>query len=392
MRDMTAAYVAEHGSLPLCACGCGNPTKLDRDGNPRQFTTGHNQRAVDLAERSARRRRSHEMVRVDYPVFRAMLRDYKQKNGLTWPQVAERGGISHSHLQSIMFSNFELAKGVTKQWAQQFLDRLAGKSLPPTSYQRRQMVAMNASESYKNGKLYAVMIVKNEADRYLQSCLEWNGSILDGLLIVDDGSRDDTYNICISYTDNVFRRPAEVPSFMEDESRLREFAWERLAQVFEPGDTDWVLSIDADEFVVCDGDRREALDLARIKALKSGWDCVQFPIPEMWSMESRRVDGFWGDLSNVRMVQWQGLRSFPRQKMGGGSVPRNYPKKNSYFAKDIAILHYGYADQSDRIEKSIRYASVQDHGHSSKHIASIVQKATLELWNGSFPEVWRGMA
>lgn len=99
-----------------------------------------------------------------------------------------------------------------------------------------------------NNEISLVMIVKNEA-KVLRNCLESVKHCVDEIVVVDTGSTDDTAAVAKEYSDKVFFYP-----WNEDFSAARNYAIEQVAG-------QWILSLDADEELIC---RPDALrELAR---------------------------------------------------------------------------------------------------------------------------------
>ena len=88
-------------------------------------------------------------------------------------------------------------------------------------------------------KLAAVMIVKNE-EALLSRCLDSVKGV-DDIIICDTGSTDKTVEIAKRYTDHVYTDYTWEDSFCKARNHA-------LSKV--PGDIDWILSIDADEYLV----------------------------------------------------------------------------------------------------------------------------------------------
>lgn len=84
--------------------------------------------------------------------------------------------------------------------------------------------------------LSVCMIVKNE-EKVLRRCLESICGIADEIIIADTGSTDKTKEIALEYTDQVFEYEWE-----NDFSKARNFAASKAKG-------EWILAIDADEFV-----------------------------------------------------------------------------------------------------------------------------------------------
>ncbi len=152
-------------------------------------------------------------------------------------------------------------------------------------------------------RIIASLVVYNEADRYLESCLKWNSSWWDELFVFDDQSTDDTVAVCATYTDTVVRRPDHVSSFLDHEGEFRGTAWKTMEQMCGLEDGDWVFCFDADEFVVGGEHLRDIAEAARAQ----GYNSVDIQIPEIWKLDPlmRRMDGYWGDdMFRPEFIRW----------------------------------------------------------------------------------------
>jgi len=243
-------------------------------------------------------------------------------------------------------------------------------------------------------EVFALIIVKNEAHRFLDSILAWHSTFIENVFIVDDGSTDETARICNKYAEWVVRRPDDVPSFLEDEAAFRGWAWKAVGDCLELKEDDWLLLLDADEYYMPQWGVQQIGDDAR----SIGADAIRFKMPEVWfadSMENGRhlyvrKDGFWNKNRNIRMVRYHRNATFKTGVMGGGSVPSDYNGCKILDTNDV-ILHFGYLFPEDRLEKYERYKLIAN-SHSQAHIDSILRMAELELWEGPEPIWWRGLS
>lgn len=231
--------------------------------------------------------------------------------------------------------------------------------------------------------IFALMIVKNESNRYLESVLKHLSWYVDDIIIVDDHSTDSTVDIASRFA-RVESRPFEVPSFLEDESQFRQFAWNQLEERLMPSTDDWILSVDADEFIIADHPRDDLIDLTKTTDVG-----VHIPIPELWNLDPPkiRVDGFWNKNMAPRFFRYMPGGVFPNKKMGCPPYP-TYVKSN-VVSNHLEILHVGYADPDDVQNKYERYSTFSV-GHSSQHISSIIKKPTLIDYNRHIPNIYRG--
>lgn len=408
--EQTVLWYANNAEPPKCKCDCGGDVSIGPKG-PRDFINQHAVRVQEIRDvMSEASRRNKEAERVPIDKLRILFRDYKDKNGLTWREVADRAGMSHHHVQTLMYDKRPKVKGMSKEWVSRLLERLSGKATTPTHFQTSQVKKQEMKTAV--GGLYGLMVVKNEADRYLQACLEWNLKFLDDIFIVDDGSDDETLELCLNYTDNVVRRPDAIPPFMVHEGKNRQWGWESMAAMFELTDRDWILAIDSDEFVVTNDknrDVREAIDLVRSGIVSNDSWCGRIHRPEAFKQDDTglyvRTDHYWKNDYQFRLARYRnpGTSTGPRTMafsnlpMGGGSVPIWYQsldtdrKRSVKVGSEFELLHVGYMAKEDRIEKHARYTGHPQSGHNKTHIASIITTPRLEQWQGQLPKIWKGL-
>lgn len=239
-------------------------------------------------------------------------------------------------------------------------------------------------------RLFLHMTVKNEADRYLASCLAWHYWAFDGMFVYDDQSEDSSPNLARSLGAIVAVRPDEVSSFVDNEGEFRQAAWEHFESVMKPSAGDWVLALDADEFLVSiHGEITSSMYRAAVAALEHKRTSVEIPIPEVFYVDAEgepytRHDGYWQGLSAPRFFAYAPGGQFKQVDMACGSAP-TYADTSWSDACGLTILHYGYAAAADREIKHLRYQGRR--GHNPSHVASIVQKGQLTPWKGPHPKV-----
>ncbi len=234
------------------------------------------------------------------------------------------------------------------------------------------------------------LVMRNEGDRYLTQCLMHNMAFCDLTVVFDDRSTDDSVEIAYGLGCEVSVRDEITPSFLEHEGRFRQAAWERLSMHAQDGD--WIFSFDADEFLAVkkDGDISQLLHDAVHRADDLDLSGIRLDIPEVFALTPKGVplirrDGFWRSIYGVRVFRWQPGGRFLDRPMACGSAPL-YVESDGISRESfgLALLHYGYLDFEDRLEKYARYSNTE--GHNANHISSIMTDPTLEIWDGSFPE------
>lgn len=112
----------EEGTLPLCACGCGQYVNLVRGYEPSRFILGHYSSRWDDV--------------IDIVKFRQVVKKLKDDYGLSLTELAAKGGISRNHLTSIMYDKRK--KSVSREFATDFFRRLSGVPTAPSTHQKRQ--------------------------------------------------------------------------------------------------------------------------------------------------------------------------------------------------------------------------------------------------------------
>lgn len=234
-------------------------------------------------------------------------------------------------------------------------------------------------------RVITLMVARNEADRYLEPCLAWAETFSSDIVVYDDQSTDGTFQVCLDRGARTAVRPDGVPSFMEHEGRFREAAWRWMEKIAEPGDGDWVFCLDADEFYVDARGEAEGIEEDIQEALALSATAIEHWVPEIFAEAEnllyRRVDGFWGEIYNPRLVKWRPGMSYADKRMASGSLPAGSGRP--YRSLLGAILHVGYLDPADRRAKYDRYSGLP--GHSSAHVESIIRPETLERWEGPLP-------
>lgn len=235
------------------------------------------------------------------------------------------------------------------------------------------------------------MVIKNEKDRYLESCIKHAQTFLDEIFVYDDRSTDGSAELAIDLGCRAVRRPDSRPSFINHEGKFRYAAWRAFEQVMKPKDGDWIFSFDADEFLVCqDSDIKKVLDIAISRAEKKKAVGIILPFPEVFKIEDDdffyRVDGLWNTIKGPRLFKYISNGTWNDKPMGCGSEPEYVkagPLTNQNYS--LTVLHLGYARDEDKQSKYERYSSLDQHGHNNSHIESIVTKPKLELWTGTKP-------
>lgn len=231
-----------------------------------------------------------------------------------------------------------------------------------------------------NPSLLAMMVVRNEADRYLLPVLSHLAKYVDGMVFLDDASTDRTAEICQAQKKTFRYRRLTEPLFTTDESVLRTILWEMTVEL-EPT---WILALDADELL-------ETKIIKELPALanQKSFDLVAFPIYHFWGdLFHYRVDHYWNPyLSRTAcLYRYQKDLSYhwPSRKLHCGRFPSEVagvPRLSS----PIRLFHLGYANKKEHHQKYHNYLSLDPQGDLCLplHYRSILDpNPRLKEWKG----------
>jgi glycosyltransferase involved in cell wall biosynthesis len=221
--------------------------------------------------------------------------------------------------------------------------------------------------------LVGMMIVKDEADRYLVPVLQALARVCDEIRVYDDGSVDGSAEIAAA-VDRVHVKRADTSSFFMHEGAARQKA---LEWANEASPT-FVLAVDADELIENGHLIREAVEEERSRGMVWTLD-----MQEIWKADARgiqvREDGGWR--SHGVPILYRRVGAFPHRadwripnrKLASGRVPlavgRNHRKEET----GAQILHLGWTCKADRAARHARYVE-HDKGrfHRGSHLDSIM--------------------
>jgi hypothetical protein len=238
-------------------------------------------------------------------------------------------------------------------------------------------------------RVIAHMVIRNEMDRYLTTSIPWLRSVVgDCLHVHDDQSDDGTYEYLQHQGVTVTRRVDGEPSFIAHEGRFRQAAWAAMENRFSPTEQDWILCIDADEFLLCakprpDTELRPVLDMEIRHAVIEELGAIELHVAEFFGLKEgvpqMRIDGLWGQIEGIRLVRWRPGGQILDREESSGSVPMDWTAPSRH-ARELTIGHFGYVRPIDVAAKYERYKDCR--GHAREHIESIRSEPHLVPWTG----------
>ena len=217
-------------------------------------------------------------------------------------------------------------------------------------------------------KLVASAIVRNELGRYLELWVEHLSGFCDEIRVLDDGSEDGSLEFLAGQPKvSVLRNPGLT--FFEHEGRARN----TLLEWTLAADPDYVLSIDADEFV---GDPGLVL-----RAIRRHGHVYTLQMEEVWRVDEDhlhiRIDHQWRP--RPCPILWRApqgpdlsLWEIPDVQLACGREPI-IVRRTRGAVSGSSVFHFGWARERERQARAERYFE-HDGGrfHRDAHLQSIL--------------------
>ena len=227
-------------------------------------------------------------------------------------------------------------------------------------------------------KTVEMLLVKDESNRYLDRWLSRMDRICDEIVVLDNGSTDDTVEKLRLNPKVKVVEVCDLP-FAEYERDLRY----KLFQMAMSREPDWIMAFDADEFVE---DRMNSEIVRLIGTPDIYWWSFRFY--HFWGDENNyRIDKLWNpQVGNVGSRMMKVDQNYPYaffdRNFGCGSIPINWLRERKGDFSGLRIRHLGYAREEDIKKKGLWYLE-KDGGksHAGSHIQSILDEhPVLEEW------------
>ncbi|MBC7105201.1 MAG: glycosyltransferase [Firmicutes bacterium] len=222
------------------------------------------------------------------------------------------------------------------------------------------------------------MLVRNEADRYLELVLGHAARYVERAVILDDASEDGTVAVCrrvlrdlpLTLVSN------KEPSF-HNEVALRRQLWTLVTNT-RP---DWILILDADEIF----EDRAAEELPRLAA-DPQVDVYYFRLYDMWDENHYREDEFWRAHQYYRPFMVRYRPGFPYRWRETPQHCGRFPGNITEFrgaTSNLRIKHLGWMRPADRLAKYYRYKKLDplaQYGVRGQYLSILDPKPRLVPW------------
>jgi hypothetical protein len=208
-----------------------------------------------------------------------------------------------------------------------------------------------------NNKVTLAMLVRNEANKYLDKVLSHAVRYIDNAVILDDGSEDNTVEICKQIL-------KDIPSYIVSNKRsnfsneisLRKQLWDMTIST-KP---DWILCLDADEIF-----EDSIINFIRQLIDQPTFDYYSFRLYDFWDESHYREDSYWQAHKYYRIFLTRYQPNFHytwhETPQHCGRFPNNISMLEGCQC-NIRLKHYGWASEALRWEKYKRYMELDPEG------------------------------
>ena len=190
-------------------------------------------------------------------------------------------------------------------------------------------------------------LVYNEEKRFLNQYLEKMSQLTDKIVIIDDGSTDNSIQICSKYTSEIYQTDRLMT---KDESLLRRTLWDKCSLLCN--NNDYILIQDCDEFYTEKSLENFEKEIKIGESL--GADSLAIKKYDMWNNIQYREDPpFWK--AHLQFLIWCVKYKkdynyyWNNMKLHCGSLPIN--SYYSAFPSKLQVQHLAYSNLELRQQK-----------------------------------------
>lgn len=202
-------------------------------------------------------------------------------------------------------------------------------------------------------RILALLAFRDEM-RYLPGYFESVAGAVDGVVALDDGSRDGSTEFVAAQEIvlEMIRVPPDASAVWNDalnHRRLVEASWRHAP--------DWVIGLDADERLEAGFRRRAEREIDR--AVRLGHRAYRVRVAELWDDPLHyRADGLWGAKSSARFFEARRDHEFHLQRLHSHWAPLNSRVNGEFPLADLWLYHLKMLRPEDRLARRARYEAL----------------------------------
>lgn len=257
--------------------------------------------------------------------------------------------------------------------------RLTKEPMPDDTAGESGPAAAPSGEAARRPKLTLTMIVKDEASRFLRQILEEHRKYIDEAVIIDDGSTDDTAELCREVLKGIPLHLIQNPvSRFSNESELRRQQWDAVAAT-RP---EWILNLDGDEVF----EARFAEEVGFLLRTES-CDLFCFRLYDFWDDDRYREDMYWQAHHSYRpfLIRYREDFTYLWNDLPQhcGRLPENIFELPHQLS-NLRLKHLGWSKPEFRLEKYLRYMVLDPdgrYGWKEQYQSILDQNPRLVPWN-----------
>jgi len=317
------------------------------------------------------------------------------------PGVFEVGGLGACTLISRAALNkgvsFEKIKNITF-WGEDrhFCVRAAALGIPLfvdthyPAYHIYRKSALAGVEDYKRQtekevkpldkqRITLAMIMRNEADQYLEPMLKSARTYITDAVIIDDQSDDNSAALCETLLAGIpLKLIKNTRSLFSNEHLLREQLWSETVKT----NPDWILILDADEIF-----EESFKDKVQELTANNEIDAYYFRLYDFWDENHYRADSLWRahDFYRPFLIRYrpEEIYTFKQSAQHCGRMPLEINQWKKYALSDLRLKHLGWARKENREKKYKRYLELDPqgiHGSMSQYFSILDENPNLIEW------------
>ena len=226
-------------------------------------------------------------------------------------------------------------------------------------------------------------LVYNEEHKFLKQYLDNISKIADNLIIIDDGSTDNSLSICKQYTNNILQTNH---LFQTNESQLRQLLWNCCVEKCK--EDDFILIQDCDELYTNSSLQRFRLVMEAANKIQA--DGIGFYLYDMWNENQYREESpYWTASQHlwIRCVRYKKNYTYywNANKLHCGSLPIN-----AYYCaipSRLQIKHMAYSTLELRQKKVEFYNNLDPQGQygiKAQYNSILDEKPILKEFKDNF--------